>query len=53
MVLSDDRSVEVFDPSGRTWRSWEVMFSFRVDIWKSFSVVSSSGELYAINEQQR
>jgi hypothetical protein len=53
MVLSKDRSAEVFDPIAGTWRRWEDMFSFRVDIWRSLAAVSSSGELYAINERQQ
>jgi hypothetical protein len=53
IVLRKDRSAEVFDPSGKTWRWWEDIFSFRVDVWRSLAAVSSSGELYAINEEQQ
>jgi hypothetical protein len=54
MVLSRDRSAEVFDPSGAMWRRWEDMISFRVDLWRSFAVAcSSSGELYAFSERQQ
>jgi hypothetical protein len=54
MVLSRDRSAEVFDPTASTWRRWEDMISFRVDLWRSFAVAcSSSGELYAFSERQQ
>jgi hypothetical protein len=53
IVLRKDRSAEVFDPSGKTWRWWEDIFSFGVDVWRILAAVSSSGELYAINEEQQ
>jgi hypothetical protein len=54
MLLSRDRSVEVFDPTALAWRRWEDMISFRVDLWRSFAVdFSSSGELYAFSERQQ
>jgi hypothetical protein len=57
MVLSRDRSAEVFDPTASTWRRWEDMISFRIDMFFfrcSFVVAcSSSGELYAFSERQQ
>jgi hypothetical protein len=54
MLLSRDRSAEVFDPTALAWRRWEDMISFRVDLWRSFAVAfSSSGELYAFSERQQ
>jgi hypothetical protein len=51
MVFTEDRSAEVFEASAGTWRRWENMI-FRGDIWKK-CVVSSSGELYALSDEQQ
>jgi hypothetical protein len=53
IVLMKDRSAEVLDPSGKTWRWWEDIFSFKVDVWRSLVAVSSLGELYDIDEEQQ
>jgi hypothetical protein len=51
MVFNEDRSAKFFELSAGTWRRWENM-RFRGDLWKK-CVVSSSGELYAFNDEEQ